>query len=458
MNKGFTLIELLAVIIVLSLISALAVPTVINQLAKNKTKASEATKQLIFSGADLYEQNNHMPSGDGIINCVTLQQIVDSGYLEDPIIDGMSGKEMDLNLYVKIQHSYNFNSSQYDTSYELVNKCESSQIVCHAVTKTTSGNVPEGKFAPGDEYLCEVKDDTWYTFFVLSVEGEKVNLIMDSNVKIDGTPIKSDDDISLETLTSWSTAWLARKDQKECAAAKECSDFVNFPSSVVELDNGIKMQCPVYGNCYTNSEYSSCNNYQKVFEDCSKACSTYEPSNGPVTAINFLNKATFSWVNIPKLNEKYTDQGGKNVYENFELTGRARLPKVKEIEPLFEEGFGHLGDNNIYATNKLPNWATNYLYPEKPSEKYPEKKDREGRKTLLNVSAYWLMDIYYSNKAYAYDVGDDTDAYGRTTIFFDGKDGFGQNYGCKDKEGNIKVYPSPGVRPVISIYKANISN
>ena len=39
----------------------------------------------------------------------------------------------------------------------------------------------------GTEYSCEVKDGTFFTFYVLSTEGTKVNLIMDRNICEDGT-------------------------------------------------------------------------------------------------------------------------------------------------------------------------------------------------------------------------------------------------------------------------------
>ena len=39
----------------------------------------------------------------------------------------------------------------------------------------------------GTEYVCEVKDETFFHFYVLSLQGNKVNLIMDRNICEDGT-------------------------------------------------------------------------------------------------------------------------------------------------------------------------------------------------------------------------------------------------------------------------------
>ena len=67
---------------------------------------------------------------------------------------------------------------------------EPPKIICEAVTEKTKtiGNVPEGNFLPGDEYICEVAPKKEYTFFVLSTENNSVNLIMDRNICGDGTP------------------------------------------------------------------------------------------------------------------------------------------------------------------------------------------------------------------------------------------------------------------------------
>ena len=52
--------------------------------------------------------------------------------------------------------------------------------ICESVSGTRSLEL-------GTEYRCEVKDDTFFNFYLLSVEGSKVNLIMDRNICEDGT-------------------------------------------------------------------------------------------------------------------------------------------------------------------------------------------------------------------------------------------------------------------------------
>ncbi len=53
--------------------------------------------------------------------------------------------------------------------------------ICTAVTTATTGNVPSGNFAAGDEYTCDVGDSYTNTFFVLENNTDTVSLIMKEN-------------------------------------------------------------------------------------------------------------------------------------------------------------------------------------------------------------------------------------------------------------------------------------
>ena len=61
--------------------------------------------------------------------------------------------------------------------------------ICEPITDSsnlTTGNLPTGEFALGDEYICNVDGTNSYHFFVLSTEGNNVNLIMDHSVNSSG--------------------------------------------------------------------------------------------------------------------------------------------------------------------------------------------------------------------------------------------------------------------------------
>ena len=67
--------------------------------------------------------------------------------------------------------------------------------ICTAVTTATTGNVPSGNFAAGDEYTCDVGDSYTNTFFVLENSSDTVSLIMKENFT----------DSYIPTTVSWCT-------------------------------------------------------------------------------------------------------------------------------------------------------------------------------------------------------------------------------------------------------------
>ena len=85
---------------------------------------------------------------------------------------------------------------------------------------------------------------------------------------------------------------------------------------------------------------------------------------GPITAINKLNLATSGWSNIENLNEIYDAENGK--YTNFELNGKARMPKKLEVI-------------NAGCSTSCPSW-------------------------IVPSVEYWLLDPYDNNSYYAYSL------------------------------------------------------
>ena len=76
-EKGFTLVELLAVIVILGIIVAIAVPAIGNIISKAEDDADKAEVQLIVDAARLYEiQSDHSVP-------VTVAELKTAGYLEE---------------------------------------------------------------------------------------------------------------------------------------------------------------------------------------------------------------------------------------------------------------------------------------------------------------------------------------------------------------------------------------
>ncbi len=63
------------------------------------------------------------------------------------------------------------------------------QTLCNAVTTATTGNVPTGNYAYGDEYICNLGDNDPKTFFILETNENSVSLIMNANVGSDGKAV-----------------------------------------------------------------------------------------------------------------------------------------------------------------------------------------------------------------------------------------------------------------------------
>lgn len=79
-RAGFTLVELIAVVAILGLLAALAVPRFAYVLSSSKQKACMANRKLIQNAANLYAANEQNPQQLTAENILTA--LKDSGYLQ----------------------------------------------------------------------------------------------------------------------------------------------------------------------------------------------------------------------------------------------------------------------------------------------------------------------------------------------------------------------------------------
>ncbi|OZU89725.1 hypothetical protein CIL03_00870 [Virgibacillus indicus] len=88
-EKGFTLVELLAVIVILGIILAIAVPSIGNVISSSKGDADKANKELMENAARLA----HISDGTPDVSEYTLDTLVSDGFLEELPIDPNTDEE-----------------------------------------------------------------------------------------------------------------------------------------------------------------------------------------------------------------------------------------------------------------------------------------------------------------------------------------------------------------------------
>ncbi|QTD41575.1 competence type IV pilus major pilin ComGC [Sporosarcina sp. Te-1] len=76
-EKGLTLVELLAVIVILGIIAAIAVPSIGNIIENSRIKAVKADAQTVLSAANMYFAEN------GDKDSVTVTDLITDNFLDD---------------------------------------------------------------------------------------------------------------------------------------------------------------------------------------------------------------------------------------------------------------------------------------------------------------------------------------------------------------------------------------
>ena len=343
-NKAFTLIELLAVIVILAIIALIAVPIVVNIINDSKKSSNEESIKMYGKAIENAAGNYFLKHPYS--KTVTVQNLKDENLIN---YDG-SQVECKIEKIYKSGKIYLKDCTVGGTKVDYTYGEESYKDYIHLIEDAE----PIG-LSPGDKYTYDVNDNDTFNFYILSIEEDQVNLIMDRNI---------------------------------CGSETNPNDPNNGKPATEEN------KCLIAWNILSNSNVI-----------------------GPVTAIQGLYNATKNWSNVPDMNLDYADEGnlenssyGYGKIETTELGIKitkkdgievARSGNLKPVIP-YEEGkklksripiFEEMYNDNIVDiyhchdfNGSCPAWLTNWLGSF--GTYYLENNHIEG------IHGYWLLSSY----------------------------------------------------------------
>ena len=339
MKNGFTLIELLAVIVILAVILLITVISVDSTLLTSKKNVSSLQQKNIEEAAKTYYLKEGMQFED---DCISVSRLLNKGYLEGEKVKNPETKE-DMNGYVKITYANN----QYSYKYQKDN-CEIYESIKNPEVGV-SPQIKNGNIVPGSAFKIKVNNTFEpLTFFVLSNEGEYVNLIAEQNIAPDGKFTSELQDNDYWYITPEGSYYNTSGPKVAYEYLKNATDkWTNIP--IIKDFN------------FENLAYKESNTYGY---------------KGIVTSLdNSSGKYITTILTNPSTGET------KITYENL----RARFPSKQEV----------VDNTSCTSTNgSCPLWMVNYLAK---STYYTSelKKNSTG-----SNYGYWLLDTLKNSNGY----------------------------------------------------------
>ena len=113
MKKGFTLIEMLAIIIIISVLVAIATPRFLDLLEGARRESRDKVYEMIESAARIYSGDYNIKEVDSEI---TIQKLCEREYLVCPIYDPLTDKE--ITGFIRIEEDPSFEGALRYIYYE----------------------------------------------------------------------------------------------------------------------------------------------------------------------------------------------------------------------------------------------------------------------------------------------------------------------------------------------------
>ena len=359
-NRGFTLIELLAVIVILAIIALIAVPIVLGIINDSKKESINRSIELYLDHVQKMIAKEQMkdptfnPSkceiNEGNLTCdgKTIQIEMKGKTPTEGEIYFNSGK---VNRVENIKYDGLF----YQMSNGTISNGTTEKVSGPTYATLVSDAAPTG-VSYGDKYTYKVNDSDTFNFYVLSVEGDKVHLIMDRNICEDGT-------VATETntcLVAWHAGtWHAGVDNNNYGP----------DTAMTYLYNATK-------------GWSNVPNMELTYTDENNTSSTTQGYTG-ITTRNGVATIT-----------------GKNGASNTTIGTtsqplKARLPKENEVS-------GTDGNHCTDSSGSCPAWLVEYL---NDSAGVSNDSYYSRNELISGIYGYWLLSSYPGDSSIARIVG-----------------------------------------------------
>ena len=125
-KKGMTLVELITVLVVIGMIAVITIPTIIKTINKSKEQTTDIQEASIKEAANSYVSKNVglniFIDDSTITEEITLETLVNEGYLKGELKNLKTNKEYDLEKSIvivsknSVNKSYNYKLKLYDVT------------------------------------------------------------------------------------------------------------------------------------------------------------------------------------------------------------------------------------------------------------------------------------------------------------------------------------------------------
>lgn len=105
-NKAFTLVELLAVVAILTILSLVITPIVDKNIKKSKEKAYlTQIENIRMAGMAYYSDNILLKPIENTSTTITLQQLINEGYISNKIKNPKTGEPFSESIYIELKNT-----------------------------------------------------------------------------------------------------------------------------------------------------------------------------------------------------------------------------------------------------------------------------------------------------------------------------------------------------------------